>query len=88
MKKNNCGDIDAPDNTGDHMPTFVLAGLLALACGLGGAAPTNSKFEPTSQLDGSTLQLNDAGTRYRVVFKVYGLAPYTPKKVSTSEELL
>lgn len=67
---------------------FVLAGLLALACGLATAATTSSKFEPTSQLEGTTLQLNGAGTRYRVVFKVYDLALYTPKKVNTAEELL
>lgn len=67
--------------------TFLLANLLALACGLATAA-TTSKFEPTSQLEGTTLQLNGAGTRYRVVFKVYDLALYTPKKVSTPEELL
>lgn len=67
---------------------FVLAGLLALASGLLGAAPTNSKFEATSQLDGTPLQLNGAGTRIRVVFKVYDLALYTPKKVASPEDLL
>ena len=68
--------------------TFLLAGLLAFSCGLAGAAPTSSKFEPTTQLQGTTLQLNGAGTRFRVVFKVYDLALYTQKKVSTPEELL
>lgn len=67
---------------------LMLAGLLGLACGLAAAAPTSSKFEATSQLEGTSLQLNGAGTRYRVVFKVYDLALYTPKKVSTPEDLL
>ena len=34
------------------------------------------------------MQLNGAGTRYRVVFKIYDLALYTSKKVTTPEELL
>lgn len=68
--------------------TLVLAGLLALGSGLLWAAPTTSKFEASSQLDGTPLQLNGAGTRMRVVFKVYDLALYTPKKVATPEELL
>ncbi|MES2947387.1 MAG: chalcone isomerase family protein [Pseudomonadota bacterium] len=66
----------------------LLAGLLTLASGLAGAAPTSSKFDPTTQLEGTTLQLNGTGTRYRVVFKVYDLALYTQKKVTTPEELL
>ena len=68
--------------------TLLLAGLLALSCGWAGAAPTASKFEPSTQLEGTTLQLNGTGTRYRVVFKVYDLALYTQKKVATPEDLL
>ena len=67
---------------------FLLASLLTLGSGIVGAASTSSKFEPTSQLQGTTLQLNGAGTRYKVVFKVYDIAFYTPKKVVTPEDLL
>jgi hypothetical protein len=67
---------------------LLLAGSLVLSHGLAGAAPTSTRFEPTVQLQGTPLQLNGAGTRFRVVFKVYDLALYTPKKVSTPEELL
>jgi hypothetical protein len=67
---------------------LLSAGLLALACAWANAAPTSSKFEPTSTLEGTPLQLNGAGTRMRVVFKVYDLALYTPKKVANPEELL
>lgn len=67
---------------------FVLAGLLALASALSWSAPTSSKFDATSQLDGTPLQLNGAGTRTRVVFKVYDLALYTPKKVASPDDLL
>lgn len=68
--------------------SHLLACGLALSCTLAAAAPTSTKFEPTTQLQGTTLQLNGAGTRFRVVFKVYDLALYTQKKVSTPEELL
>lgn len=67
---------------------LLLTSLLTIGGSATCAAPTSSKFEPTNQLHGTTLQLNGAGTRYRVVFKVYDLALYTPKKVSTPEDLL
>ncbi len=66
---------------------FLVVSGLALWCGLATAAIA-TKFDPTAQLQGTTLQLNGAGTRYRVVFKVYDLALYTPKKTSSAEELL
>lgn len=67
---------------------LLLAGALASSPGWVGAAPTSTRFEPTTQLQGTQLQLNGAGTRFRVVFKVYDLALYTAKKVSTPEDLL
>ena len=67
---------------------LLLTSLLTIGGSAACAAPTSSKFEPTNQLHGTTLQLNGAGTRYRVVFKVYDLALYTPTKVSTPEDLL
>ena len=51
------------------------------------AAPTVNKFEPTTQLGGSTLQLNGKGTRVRVVFKAYDMALYTTKRAATPAEL-
>ena len=67
---------------------YFLASWLMLASSQATGATSGTKFEPTAQLQGTTLQLNGAGTRYRVVFKVYDLALYTPKKVGTPEELL
>jgi hypothetical protein len=70
---------------------------LALVAGLVGtdmaqAAPpstfTATVFEPTIVVAGMPLQLNGAGTRFRAVFRVYDLALYTTKKVSTAAELL
>ena len=52
------------------------------------AATTVNKFEPTSQLGGSTLQLNGKGTRVRLVFKAYDMALYTARRAATPAELL
>lgn len=68
--------------------TLVLAGLLAMSAIASHAANTSTHFEPTAQLQGTPLQLNGAGTRYRVVFKVYDIALYTTKRVGSAEELL
>mgnify|MGYP000844788106 FL=1 len=68
--------------------TLLGVALLAGACGVLQAAPTSSTFEPTQVVQGTTLKLNGAGTRYKVVFKLYDLALYTQSKVSTPEELL
>lgn len=52
------------------------------------AAPTANRFEPTMQVQGTTLHINGSGTRYKTVFRVYDLALYTTKKVGTPEDLL
>lgn len=65
----------------------VLLGLAA-AAGPSSAMPTTTKFEPVIDVQGTRLQLNGAGTRFKAVFKVYDLALYTTKKVSTPAELL
>jgi hypothetical protein len=52
------------------------------------AAPTSTTFEPTAQLQGTNLQLNGTGTRFRVMFKVYDMALYTPQKVNTADALV
>ena len=69
-----------------HARTATLLAGLAL-CLQAGAAPTVNKFERTTQLGGSTLQLNGKGTRVRLVFKAYDLGLYTTKRVSTPAEL-
>jgi hypothetical protein len=65
----------------------VLLGLAA-AAGPAAAMPTSTKFEPMMDVQGTRLLLNGAGTRFKAVFKVYDLALYTTKKVSTPTELL
>lgn len=63
----------------------VTAGVLL--CLQATAATTVSKFEPTAQLAGNTLQLNGKGTRVRLVFKAYDMGLYTSKRVGTATEL-
>jgi hypothetical protein len=65
----------------------ALALTLALMLSAALAAPS-TKFEPTVQVQGTQLQLNGAGTRYKTILKVYDMGLYTAKKVATSEELL
>ncbi|MGB4116927.1 MAG: chalcone isomerase family protein [Polaromonas sp.] len=45
------------------------------------------KIEDTLDLQGSKLQLNGAGIRYRAVFKVYSAGLYLGKKAGTPEEI-
>jgi len=61
---------------------------LGLAANTALAAPTSTKFDPTMDVQGTKLQLNGAGTRFRAIFKVYDMGLYTTKKVSSPAELL
>jgi Chalcone isomerase-like len=45
------------------------------------------KIEDALDLQGSKLQLNGAGIRYRAVFKVYSAGLYLGKKAGTPEEI-
>jgi hypothetical protein len=46
------------------------------------------KFEPTVQIGGQSLQLNGAGVRTRVFFKVYAAGLYVPQKSNSAATLL
>ena len=46
-----------------------------------------AKIEDSVDLQGSKLQLNGAGVRYRAVFKVYAAGLYLGKKAATPEEV-
>ncbi|MES1162945.1 MAG: chalcone isomerase family protein, partial [Rhizobacter sp.] len=52
------------------------------------AAPLAAAFAPTSDVHGTRLQLNGSGTRFKAIFKIYDMALYTTRKVSTPEEVL
>jgi len=64
---------------------------LLLACTLPNAAlsaPTSTRFELGAQVAGTTLQLNRTGTRHKAIFRVCDMAPSTPRRVGSTEELL
>ena len=67
------------------------AALAALAFSFSAAAATvdvaGVKLQDTIDLQGTKLQLNGAGVRYKAVFKVYAAGLYVGKKVATPEEL-
>lgn len=66
--------------------TASLTLALALCAGTAAAAPAS--FAPTTEVYGTRLQLNGAGTRYKTVLKIYDLALYTARKVGTPEEAI
>lgn len=45
-------------------------------------------FDPMQNVQGTELQLNGAGTRYKAIFKVYDLALYSSRKVKSLDELM
>lgn len=75
-----------PSQASSRLAAVLLA--FGLAAGAALAAPTATKFDPSIEVQGSKLQLNGAGTRYRAIFKVYDMGLYTAKKVSSPAELL
>ncbi len=73
--------------------TFALAAFAAaLALPLAAPAQTTDiagvKFANTVQVGNSKLQINGAGVRYKVVFKVYAAALYLGEKAATPEAVL
>lgn len=46
------------------------------------------QFPPQVEVNGSKLELNGAGVRYKAVFKVYAAGLYTPRKAGSLEEIL
>ncbi|MEO7107076.1 MAG: chalcone isomerase family protein [Rhodoferax sp.] len=70
----------------------ILTAVAALVVGVSAlAAPLvihGVKVPDTDMVGGTNLQLNGAGTRIKVVFKLYVGSLYTTKKVGTLEELI
>jgi len=73
---------------------WLARGAAAMAAGSAGlarpalAAPTTTAFPATLVVQGTTLQLNGAGTRFKAVFKVYDMAMYTSRKVTSADEAM
>lgn len=73
------------------LTTRCLAGLAGLVLSFGVlAAPmevSGVKLDDPIEVNGTKLQLNGAGIRYKAVFKVYVAGLYLPKKAATPEEV-
>ena len=61
---------------------FISCNALAVTIDVGGA-----KIEDSTDVQGTKLQLNGAGVRYKAIFKVYAIALYAGKKFASVEEL-
>ena len=71
------------------MKKILAALLLAALTALAQAVEVEGvKFEPTVQVGGQPLQLNGAGVRTRVFFKVYAAGLYVPQKSNSPAALL
>ena len=68
-----------------------MTALAALTISFSATAATidggGAKIEDAVELQGSKLQLNGAGVRYRAVFKVYAAGLYLSKKAATPDEV-
>lgn len=66
--------------------------LFGLLLGLGQVASAlevgGVSFAPQAEVNGSKLDLNGAGVRYKAVFKVYAAGLYTSRKAGSLEEFL
>jgi len=69
---------------------WLLAAAVVLAAPgvFGQVTVSGIKYDEATDLRGSKLQLNGAGTRYKAVFKVYTAGLYLPKKADTTEQVL
>lgn len=73
-----------------HLSHWLLAAALGLAAphALAQVTVSGVKYDETTDLRGTKLQLNGAGIRYKAVFKVYTAGLYLPKKAGTPEDVL
>lgn len=66
----------------------ALVGLLSFSSPAATLTLHGVKVEDQTQLAGSTLQLNGAGTRYKAIFKVYVAGLYLGKPATTPDEVV
>ena len=74
-----------------RLSRWIALGALAVALWNAVAAPVDMagvKIDDTLDLNGSKLQLNGAGVRFKAVFKVYTASLYLGKKCATTDEVL
>lgn len=71
-----------------HLLLASLACLLSINSQAATVEIHGVKLEDRTQLSGSTLQLNGAGTRYKAIFKVYVAGLYLGKPAGTPDEVV
>lgn len=69
-----------------HLRALLLACLLLPAAGWAQLTVSGVKYDEVTELRGSKLQLNGAGTRYRGPFKVYTAGLYLGQKSGSPDE--
>jgi hypothetical protein len=65
-----------------------VASLLALNALAATVEVSGVKLEDSADVQGTKLQLNGAGTRYKAIFRVYVAGLYLPKKVTTPADVI
>lgn len=69
-----------------RLPAVALVLLVGLGAGAVEVAGVN--FLPQLDVNGSKLQLNGAGVRYKSIFKVYAAGLYLSRKATTPEQVI
>jgi hypothetical protein len=67
---------------------LALAALLASPSLWAQVTVAGIRYEPATQLAGSSLPLNGAGLRTKFVFKVYAMGLYLPQRATTADQAL
>lgn len=71
-----------------HLLIALLTGLVASHTLADTQAIHGIKVEDSANVNGTTLALNGAGTRYKAIFKVYVAALYLGKKADTPDDVV
>lgn len=71
-----------------NLALAAIVGLLALNTLAATIEVNGVKLEDTADVQGTRLQLNGAGTRYKAIFKVYVAGLYLGKKAATPSEVI
>ena len=71
-----------------HLAMAISLSLLALGAQAATVELHGVKLDDTAEVQGTRLQLNGAGTRYKAIFKVYVAGLYLGKKAGTAQEVI
>jgi len=67
---------------------LVLGGVLLATTAFAQVTVSGVKFDESSDVRGSKVQLNGAGVRYKAIFKVYAAGLYLQKKADTPDQVM